>query len=34
MTPALNSKNKLSFVNGLIRAHSEEIDSEGYAAWS
>ena len=34
MTPALNSKNKLSFVNGLIRAPSEEIDSEGYAAWS
>jgi hypothetical protein len=34
MTLALNSKNKLSFVNGLIRAPSEETDSEGYTAWS
>jgi hypothetical protein len=34
MTLALNFKNKLSFVNGLIRAPSEETDSEGYTAWS
>jgi hypothetical protein len=34
MTLALNSKNKLSFVNGSIKAPSEETDPEGYAAWS
>jgi len=34
MTLALNSKNKLSFVNGSIKALSEETDPEGYAAWS
>ncbi|RVW94425.1 hypothetical protein CK203_035742 [Vitis vinifera] len=32
--PALNSKNKLGFVNGSIKAPSEEIDPEGYATWS
>ncbi|KAK3194456.1 hypothetical protein Dsin_025766 [Dipteronia sinensis] len=34
MTLALNSKNKLDFVNGSIKAPSEETDPEGYAAWS
>ena len=34
MTLALNSKNKLHFVNGSIKIPSEEIDPEGYAAWS
>ncbi|WKA12939.1 hypothetical protein VitviT2T_030281 [Vitis vinifera] len=34
MILALNSKNKLSFVNGSIKAPSEEIDPEGYATWS
>ena len=31
---ALNSKNKLGFVNGSIKAPSEETDPEGYATWS
>ena len=34
MTLALNSKNKLGFVNGSITAPSEETDPEGYATWS
>ncbi|WJZ83054.1 hypothetical protein VitviT2T_002766 [Vitis vinifera] len=34
MILALNSKNKLGFVNGSIKAPSEEIDLEGYATWS
>ncbi|KAL5757963.1 hypothetical protein ACOSP7_020574 [Xanthoceras sorbifolium] len=34
MTLALNSKNKLGFVNGSIKVPSEEIDPEGYATWS
>ncbi|RVX07423.1 hypothetical protein CK203_022506 [Vitis vinifera] len=34
MILALNSKNKLGFVNGSIKAPSEEIDPEGYATWS
>ncbi|KAL5767593.1 hypothetical protein ACOSQ2_014376 [Xanthoceras sorbifolium] len=34
MTLALNSKNKLGFVNGSIKAPSEETDPEGYATWS
>ncbi|XP_024199829.1 uncharacterized protein LOC112203031 [Rosa chinensis] len=34
MTPALNSKNKLGFVNGTIKAPLEETDPEGYATWS
>ncbi|KAL5777099.1 hypothetical protein ACOSP7_010025 [Xanthoceras sorbifolium] len=34
MTLALNSKNKLGFVNGSIKAPSEETDPESYAAWS
>ena len=34
MTLALNSKNKLNFVNGSIQIPSAEIDPEGYAAWS
>ncbi|KAI9176554.1 hypothetical protein LWI28_004179 [Acer negundo] len=34
MTLALNSKNKLGFVNGSIKAPSEEINPEGYAVWS
>jgi len=34
MTLALNSKIKLSFVNGSIKAPSKETDPEGYAAWS
>ncbi|KAI9182649.1 hypothetical protein LWI28_027512 [Acer negundo] len=34
MTLALNSKNKLGFVNGSIKAPSEESDPEGYATWS
>ncbi|XP_062026475.1 uncharacterized protein LOC133742813 [Rosa rugosa] len=34
MTLALNSKNKLGFVNGTIKAPSEETDPEGYVTWS
>ncbi|KAK0581116.1 hypothetical protein LWI29_010174 [Acer saccharum] len=34
MTLALNSKNKLGFVNGSIKGPSEETDPKGYAAWS
>jgi len=34
MTLALNSKNKLGFVNGSIRAPSEDNDPEEHAAWS
>ncbi|KAK0588762.1 hypothetical protein LWI29_005110 [Acer saccharum] len=34
MTLALNFKNKLGFVNGSIKAPSEETDPEGYATWS
>ena len=34
MTLALNSKNKLCFVNGSIRIPSGETDLEGYAVWS
>ncbi|KAL6318603.1 hypothetical protein AAG906_000681 [Vitis piasezkii] len=34
MILALNSKNKLGFVNGSIKAPLEEIDPEGYATWS
>ncbi|KAL5834719.1 hypothetical protein ACOSQ4_014216 [Xanthoceras sorbifolium] len=34
MTLALNSKNKLGFVNGSIKAPSEETDPESYATWS
>jgi hypothetical protein len=34
MTLALNSKNKLEFVNRSIEAPSEKADLEGYATWS
>ena len=34
MTLALNSKNKLCFVNGSIKIPSEETDPEGYTVWS
>ncbi|KAL6320157.1 hypothetical protein AAG906_004666 [Vitis piasezkii] len=34
MILALNSKNKLGFVNGSIKAPLEETDLEGYATWS
>ncbi|KDO41800.1 hypothetical protein CISIN_1g036396mg [Citrus sinensis] len=34
MVRALNSKNKLRFVNGSIKVPSEEVDPEGYATWS
>jgi hypothetical protein len=34
MTLALNSKNKLGFVNNSIKAPSEKTDPEGYATWS
>ena len=34
MTLALNSKNKLCFVNGSIKSPSVEVDPEGYATWS
>ena len=34
MILALNSKNKFGFVNGLIKAPSEETDPEGYGTWS
>ncbi|KAL6312208.1 hypothetical protein AAG906_025550 [Vitis piasezkii] len=34
MILVLNSKNKLGFVNGSIKASSEETDPEGYATWS
>lgn len=30
----LNSKNKLGFVNGSIKAPSEVVDPKGYVAWS
>ncbi|KAL5736212.1 hypothetical protein ACOSQ2_031000 [Xanthoceras sorbifolium] len=33
MTMALNSKNKLGFVNRSIEAPSKEADPEGYATW-
>jgi hypothetical protein len=32
VTLALNSKNKLGFVNGSIKAPSEEADHEGFVA--
>jgi len=34
MTMALNSKNKLGFVNGTIKPPPEETDSDSYATWS
>lgn len=34
MTMALNSKNKLGFVNGTIKPPLEETDPDSYAAWS
>ncbi|XP_024189972.1 uncharacterized protein LOC112193939 [Rosa chinensis] len=34
MTLALNSKNKLGFVNGSIKAPSAESNPKGYATWS
>ncbi|KAL9416375.1 hypothetical protein AB3S75_039550 [Citrus x aurantiifolia] len=34
MVRALNSKNKLRFVNGSIKVPSEETDLEGYTIWS
>ncbi|RVW43404.1 hypothetical protein CK203_018503 [Vitis vinifera] len=34
MILALNSKNKLGFVNGSIKVPLEEIDPKGYATWS
>lgn len=34
MTLALNSKNKLGFVDGSISAPSKIVDPEGYVAWS
>ncbi|KAL5769281.1 hypothetical protein ACOSQ2_016064 [Xanthoceras sorbifolium] len=34
MILALNSKNKLGFINGTIKAPSEEADPEDYATWS
>ncbi|KAI9200174.1 hypothetical protein LWI28_003711 [Acer negundo] len=34
MTLALNSKNKLGFINGSISAPSKTVDLESYAAWS
>jgi hypothetical protein len=34
MTMTLNSKNKLGFVNGTIKAPSEETNPNGYATWS
>lgn len=34
MTLALNSKNKLGFINGSIKAPPKEADPEGYATWS
>ena len=34
MILALNSKNKLGFVNGSIKAPLEETDLEGYVTWS
>ena len=34
MILALNSKNKLGFVNGSIKTPLEETDPEGYATWS
>ena len=34
MTLALNAKNKLGFVNGTIKAPSEETNPDDYATWS
>jgi hypothetical protein len=34
MTMTLNFKNKLGFVNGIIKRSSEETDPDGYATWS
>jgi hypothetical protein len=34
MTMALNSKNKLGFVNGTIKPPPEETDSDSYTTWS
>ena len=34
MVLALNSKNKLGFVNGSIKAPSKETNPEAYATWS
>ncbi|KAL6339399.1 hypothetical protein AAG906_032930 [Vitis piasezkii] len=34
MTLALNAKNKLGFVNGTIKAPSEETHPDDYATWS
>jgi hypothetical protein len=34
MTMALNFKNKLGFLNGIIKHSSEETDPDGYATWS
>jgi len=34
MTMALNSKNKLGFVNGTIKPPPEETNPDSYAAWS
>ena len=34
MTLALNAKNKLGFVNGTIKAPSEETHPNDYATWS
>ena len=34
MTLALNAKNKLGFVNGTIKALSEETYPDDYAIWS
>ena len=33
MTLALNSKNKLGFVDGSIKTPSKEIDQEEYTTW-
>ena len=34
MTLALNAKNKLGFLNGTIKAPSEETHTDDYATWS
>lgn len=34
MTLAMNSKNKLEFVNGTIKPPSKETDPDGYETWS
>ena len=34
MMMALNSKNKLGFINGRISAPSEKTDPNGYVTWS